>query len=54
MTVQQIAYMAPNAAADEVQTFYEAHPYPPPVEDLDSYRQSWQDEDKHRPITLLA
>jgi hypothetical protein len=34
MTVQQIANMAPNAAADEVQTFYEAHPYPPPVEAL--------------------
>ena len=31
-------------AADEVQAFYDAHPYPPPVEDLDSYRRRWQDE----------
>ncbi len=31
-------------AADEVQAFYDAHPYPPPVEDLDGYRQRWQDE----------
>jgi SAM-dependent methyltransferase len=31
-------------AADEVQAFYDAHPYPPPVEDIDGYRQRWQDE----------
>lgn len=48
MTVQQIANMAPKAAADGVQAFYEAHPYPPPVEELDSYRQRWQDRDRRR------
>ena len=35
-------------AADEVQAFYDAHPYPPPVKDLDSYRQLWQDKDRRR------
>jgi SAM-dependent methyltransferase len=35
-------------AADEVQAFYDAHPYPPPVEDLDGYRQRWQDEGRRR------
>ncbi len=35
-------------AADEVQAFYDAHPYPPPVEDLDGYRQRWQDKGRRR------
>ena len=34
--------------ADEVQAFYDAHSYPPPVEDLDSYRQRWQDAGRRR------
>jgi len=29
---------------DAVEAFYDAHPYPPPVEDLDGYRQRWQAE----------
>jgi SAM-dependent methyltransferase len=24
--------------------FYESHPYPPPVDDLDAYRQAWDDD----------
>ena len=31
-----------------VQAFYDAHPYPPPVADLDGYRQLWQDEGRRR------
>jgi SAM-dependent methyltransferase len=31
-----------------VQAFYDRHPYPPPVEDLDKYRRRWQDEGKRR------
>jgi SAM-dependent methyltransferase len=31
-----------------VQDFYDQHPYPPPVEDLNSYRQGWQDEGRRR------
>ena len=34
--------------ASEVQAFYDTHPYPPPVTDLDDYRQSWQDQDRRR------
>jgi SAM-dependent methyltransferase len=34
--------------ADTVRTFYDAHPYPPPVKDLESYRQLWQDQGKRR------
>ena len=29
--------------AQEVQAFYELHPYPPPVDNLDSYRRRWDD-----------
>jgi SAM-dependent methyltransferase len=29
-----------------VQGFYDRHPYPPPVENLDDYRRRWQDEDR--------
>ena len=34
-----------NAArvAEEVRTFYDRHPYPPPVDDLDRYRRLWDD-----------
>ncbi|HBY07229.1 MAG TPA: class I SAM-dependent methyltransferase, partial [Chloroflexi bacterium] len=28
---------------DPIQDFYDRHPYPPPVSDLDAYRQLWQD-----------
>ena len=29
--------------AAQVSRFYESHPYPPPVDDLDAYRKSWDD-----------
>ena len=35
-------------AADKVQAFYDLHPYPPPVDDLDGYRLRWQDESRRR------
>jgi SAM-dependent methyltransferase len=34
--------------AVEVQAFYERYPYPPPVDDLDGYRQRWQDRERRR------
>ena len=36
------------AVQDAVRTFYDLHPYPPPVEDLDGYRRRWQDEGRRR------
>ena len=32
----------------EVQAFYERYPYPPPIDDLDAYRQRWQDRERRR------
>lgn len=32
----------------QVQAFYNRHPYPPPVDNLDGYRQRWLDEGRRR------
>jgi SAM-dependent methyltransferase len=35
------------AIARRVSTFYECHPYPPPLDDLQAYRQAWDDRRRH-------
>ncbi|MBZ4039111.1 class I SAM-dependent methyltransferase [Novilysobacter selenitireducens] len=35
-------------SADPIQAFYNAHPYPPPVADLDRVRERWRDPDRRR------
>jgi SAM-dependent methyltransferase len=37
-----------TSIAEDVRTFYEDYPYPPPVDDLDGYRQRWRDPQKRR------
>ena len=39
---------ARTVPADEVEAFYDDHPYPPPVASLDRYRESWSDPDRLR------
>ena len=34
--------------ANEVKAFYDQHPYPPPVNDLDGYRRLWEDPQRRR------
>jgi len=34
--------------AEEVREFYDRHPYPPPVDNLDKYRQHWRDQQRRR------
>jgi hypothetical protein len=34
--------------ADEVRAFYDRHPYPPPVKDLDDHHRRWQDRNMRR------
>lgn len=36
------------SAADRIRAFYEAHPYPPPVAELDQYRDRWSDPARRR------
>ena len=38
----------PEVSTDPVCAFYTAHPYPPPVTNLDRAREEWQDADRHR------
>ncbi len=38
----------PNKGSDEIQAFYDRHPYPPPVADLDRYRHLWEQGDRLR------
>ena len=40
--------MDADAVAEKVRAFYERHPYPPPVDDLDGYRRRWQDRQRRR------
>jgi SAM-dependent methyltransferase len=37
-----------DAIAERVRAFYERHPYPPPIEDLEAYRRAWQDPGRRR------
>ena len=37
-----------DAVAERVRSFYQRHPYPPPVDDLDEYRRRWQDPQRRR------
>jgi SAM-dependent methyltransferase len=36
------------AVAEQVRSFYDRHPYPPPVDDLESYRRRWDDLRRRR------
>jgi SAM-dependent methyltransferase len=39
--------------AREVSAFYERHPYPPPVDDLEAYRRSWTDARRRADVHLF-
>jgi hypothetical protein len=39
--------------ADTVRDFYEHHPYPPPVDDLDRYRKLWDNPLRRRADACL-
>ena len=40
--------------ADEVRAFYENHPYPAPIDDLDRYRDLYRNPDRHRAQSLCC
>ncbi len=47
MKEQAVQRRDAKSVAEEVRTFYEDHPYPPPIDDLEKYR-AWQDPQKRR------
>jgi hypothetical protein len=38
MAAEQTSKLAPTEPADTVRAFYESHPYPAPIKDLDRHR----------------
>jgi SAM-dependent methyltransferase len=44
---------APPSAADEVRSFYESHPYPAPLKNLDRHRDLYRNPDRRRAHWLL-
>ena len=40
--------MDPVSIAENVREFYQRHPYPPPVDNLDRYRERWNDMQRRR------
>jgi len=47
MKERETRSLDPTAMGETVRAFYEDHPYPPPVDDLEKYR-AWQDPKKRR------
>jgi SAM-dependent methyltransferase len=43
-----------EGVTEKVRAFYERHPYPPPVDDLQKYRRLWQDRQRRRADFHLA
>ncbi len=44
---------APTDPADAVRAFYESHPYPAPIVDLDRHRELYRNPDRRRALSLL-
>jgi SAM-dependent methyltransferase len=44
---------APTSPADEVRAFYESHPYPAPLRNLDRHRELYRNPDRRRAWSLL-
>jgi len=45
--------LAQRERADAVRTFYENHPYPAPLRDLDRHRELYRNSDRRRALSLL-
>ena len=40
-------------SADAVRAFYESHPYPAPLRDLDRHRELYRNPERRRALSLL-
>ena len=48
-----LAPLAQRGSADAVRAFYESHPYPAPLRDLDRHRKLYRNPDRRRALSLL-
>jgi len=53
MAREETRTSAPTGPADEVRAFYETHPYPAPLRDLDRHRELYRNPDRRRAWSLL-
>jgi SAM-dependent methyltransferase len=53
MTDDEAKRAIPDRVAQEVSAFYERHPYPPPVDSLERYRQQWNDDRRRADVRLF-
>jgi SAM-dependent methyltransferase len=51
--MQMAREAAPTDRADEVRAFYESHPYPAPLGDLDRHRDLYRNPDRRRALSFL-
>src|SRR6516165_9833737 len=48
-----VASLAQRESADAVRAFYESHPYPAPLRDLDRHRELYRNPERRRALSLL-
>jgi SAM-dependent methyltransferase len=53
MAQEQTRGQSAGDRADEVRAFYENHPYPAPLRDLDRHRELYRNPDRRRALSLL-
>jgi SAM-dependent methyltransferase len=53
MTDDEAKRAIADRVAQEVSAFYERHPYPPPVDDLERYREGWNDDRRRADVHLF-
>jgi SAM-dependent methyltransferase len=53
MTDDEAKRAIADRVAQEVKAFYERHSYPPPVDDLERYRQQWNDDRRRADVHLF-
>jgi SAM-dependent methyltransferase len=53
MVARETRTESPFDRADEVRAFYESHPYPAPIDNLDRHRALYRNPDRRRALSLL-
>jgi SAM-dependent methyltransferase len=53
MAREETTTPAPADAADKVRAFYDSHPYPAPIANLDRHRELYRNPDRGRALSLL-
>ena len=53
MVARETRTQSPIDRADEVRAFYESHPYPAPIDNLDRHRELYRNPDRRRALSLL-